>query len=228
PVDRAGQPIGAAGLRVGQHVVIRAMGAPSDLRAARITLLPAVAGPVTAVDVSAHRIDVMHQPVVVSAHTLGTLARDLARIAIGDFVEVHGLRDVSGDIRATRLDPTARSSPVLLAGIAHPGSAGWSIGATRVDAATRLTSGFVRASGRWDAQGQRVVDAKIEPVLPTEPPFTRASVEAFIERPAGDRLSTTVLPIDASRIPKAGAALTAGGRGWGPGGRSPPRAPGAP
>src|SRR5262249_50775638 len=42
PVDRAGQPIGAAGLRVGQHVVIRAMGAPSDLRAARITLLPAV------------------------------------------------------------------------------------------------------------------------------------------------------------------------------------------
>ncbi len=214
PVDRAGQPIAAAQLRVGQSVVVRATGRGAQLQAERISLLPAVAGPVTLVDASAGRIEVMGQRVDVSARTLGTPGRDLARIAIGDFVEVHGLRDEAGAVRATRVDVGERSRPVLLAGPTREGPTGWRIGGTRVDTALGVASTFVQATGRWDAVSQSVVGANVVPVLPARPAFARVSIEAVVERRTGDRLSTTVLPIDVSRIATAGTNLVAGARIW--------------
>ena len=215
PVDRAGSAIPASALRVGQTVSLSATGAAPDLRADRISLLAAVSGPVTAVDAGRGRIEVMDQPVAVSAQTRGELAAHLASVAVGDRIEVHGHRDHAGGVVATRLDRAPAAAAVTLAGPARELRGGeWRIGSTRVSGRGD-PRGFTRVVGRWDPADRRVVATRVDAVAPSARRFARASVEAYVEnRDASNRVRTPVLAIDASRLPDVAARLDAGVRLW--------------
>lgn len=97
-------------LRVGQMVRIegRLNSDGSGGSASRIDRRDIVEGPVQSVDVAAGSLVVLGQTVNVDENTsfddrLG--GNSLAAVTVGSTVEVSGLRDAQGDIRATRIEP---------------------------------------------------------------------------------------------------------------------------
>lgn len=97
-------------LRVGQMVRIegRLDASGSAGTASRIQRNDVVEGPVQSVDVAAGTLVVLGQTVIVDDNTSfddRLAGRSLAAIALGSAVEVSGLRDAQGNVRATRIEP---------------------------------------------------------------------------------------------------------------------------
>lgn len=109
-VSISGTPGGQADLQVGQQVTVRWQTNPNGTSriAAGIEFNPDVGGPVTAgsQDAAAGTVVVLGQTVRVSAATsFGSDLDGFAGLTNGRAVTVSGLRDSTGAIRATRIDP---------------------------------------------------------------------------------------------------------------------------
>ena len=207
-VDRSGTVLTARALRVGQSVVVEAQGLQTDLRASRVSLAPAVAGPVTAA--SDGRIAVMGQAIELAPGYQG----DAQAIERGRFVTVYGLRDPRGIVRATRVDVGSGGEAASVAGVVRALEPGrWAVGSTPIRAGSDPGTGsFVRVDGRWE--GGALVATRVESPL-AKPGLERVSVEAVVyEVPSRDLVTTGVVPIDLSRLPEVSGAMAAGVRIW--------------
>ncbi|WP_200227989.1 DUF5666 domain-containing protein [Rubrivivax gelatinosus] len=100
-----GEAAASDDLRLGMVVDIEAQAASTATAATatRIVVRSEVEGPVTALDAAAGTLTVLGQAVTVNAATVWEDAR-LSTLAVGDIVEVHGLRDADGVIVASRID----------------------------------------------------------------------------------------------------------------------------
>lgn len=84
-------------------------------RANRVAFAPNVAGPVSGIDHGRNRLEVMGQTVLVDAQTaivgLSGNASGLSGVSMNDLVEISGLTDAVGAIRATRMTRRAAGLP---------------------------------------------------------------------------------------------------------------------
>lgn len=96
-----------ADLRLGDIVVVTVDPDQSPTRALQVLSQAALEGPVQSVDVPGSRLVVAGQSVRVTPATLIDTAAgggSLSGIEVGDFLEVHGLTDAAGALRASRID----------------------------------------------------------------------------------------------------------------------------
>jgi hypothetical protein len=132
-----GAPATAADLRVGQVVAVRAAGATTDIWTDRIAVFHLVSGPIWAAE--ADVLNVAGQVVALDGVTLrGTDLRP------GTWVNVSGLRDLAGTIRATRIDGRAPGDVTV------SGQVGEHLGAAYIGA-LRLSFAGVPAAPRGQA-----------------------------------------------------------------------------
>ncbi len=126
-------------LRVGQIVLVDAelAGSAATPVAKTVVYESNLKGPVTSVDLQAGEFVALGQVVIVSADTIfgtGISPSDLSGISPGDVVEVSGLSDSAGAIRATRIDLETGLYVIQLTGMATINASGaLSIGAQVVD-----------------------------------------------------------------------------------------------
>ncbi len=105
-------------LAIGQVVVIEAQGGNMLLQANKISVVNAVAGPISELDVGSGKLTVLGQTVIVAAKTLThdqQKQQNSIQLKQGEYVKVSGLRKVNGDIVASRIEriaPIAESSLV--------------------------------------------------------------------------------------------------------------------
>ncbi|MFQ5415773.1 MAG: DUF5666 domain-containing protein [Myxococcota bacterium] len=201
-IDRAGEPSAAVDLRRGQTVLVDATREDGDLRAVRISVQPAVTGPVTRVDAAGGRFEVMLQVVDVPHDVERASGVTLDQIAPGDRLSVHGLLDADGHIRATRFEAAAEGARTTVVGTMRslPNGA-LAIGRLliRGDIATDIPPGPARVTGDWVASDAAMVSASAHPVLDFAPETHLASVEAWVSERDADRLATPLLDIETAR-----------------------------
>lgn len=108
-------------LAIGQVVVIEAQGGNTLLQANKISVVNAVAGPISEseMDAGSGKLTVLGQTVTVTAKTLthdrqGSL--DPIQLKRGEHVKVSGLRKANGDIVASRIERTAPIAESSLVG----------------------------------------------------------------------------------------------------------------
>ncbi len=146
-------------LRVGQIVVVDAelAGSAATPVAKTVSYESNLKGPVTSVDLQAGEFVALGQVVTVSADTIfgtGISPSGLSGISPGDVVEVSGLSDSTGGIRATRVDRETGPYELQLSGIAMvQAGLNFSIGAQFVDYASAMLTGF---AGGVISDGDRV------------------------------------------------------------------------
>lgn len=124
-------------LKLGQRIVVQRA---ADGAASRLTVEPAVVGPVTAID--AQGLTVLGQRVRVEGDSargpltvFGGGVVSLGEIVVGDLVEVHGTREASGALLATRVDRRSDAPHWVIAGpVASvlPAEGEMTIGAQRI------------------------------------------------------------------------------------------------
>ena len=104
--ERNDQPATREELALGQVLWIEARSGDLGLIARDVTAFSAVIGIITNADPSQNRFSVGTQPVRVApgAYRVGTGDHPDEELAVGDFVDVSGLRDEQGDIVASRIE----------------------------------------------------------------------------------------------------------------------------
>jgi Domain of unknown function (DUF5666) len=112
-------------------------------------------GPITAIDLNAQppRLTLLGQTVLVGSNTVFADVSGLAALAVGQRIEVHGLRDVAGNLRASRieLEPAQGGAPDELRGvIAGLSGTRFSLGTITVESAgaTITPAGATLANGQ--------------------------------------------------------------------------------
>ncbi len=146
------EPLDAKAIRLGQVVEVEAYGEGKHLRARKIAVRYEVRGPIEAVDRASGKIRVLGQTVaagqsLVAASRPG--AGSLNDLAVGDMVDVSGLRQADAAIVASRIEKAATGGRVWLRG--------------RVESAD--TNGFTLNGVRID---QRAADGAPRPVVGEE------------------------------------------------------------
>ena len=121
-------------------------------------------GQVQAVDAVAGTLQVLGQTIYVDDQTkYGNLPGGLAGLAVSDYVEVHGLRDSAGAIRATRIEALSGTPEVELKGIiSNLTATTFAIGTFVVT----YTGAAIEPSGTALADGMRV-EAKLTGAVAT-------------------------------------------------------------
>ncbi len=176
-----GLPARAAELRVADVVAVTAAGAAPNLIAGTVAVRHEVVGPVNWLAPDRAEAEVAGQPV-----RLEPTLRDTTGLHVGDWVAVSGLRDPTGIIHATRLDPRSPGE-VTVVGRLDRTRGEWRIGTLGVrfaqgspPAAPRL-----RLTGRLLAGRLQVATAAVEPLLPAGNHPQRLSIEGFVDTTDG-------------------------------------------
>ena len=99
PVVRDGQSVAAAELGIGQMVTASARRSAAGLQALEILAHSEVVGKVTSLDRRSARLSVLGQSVRLDPRSMR-----VAGLTLGSIVRVSGLRDINGEIRATRME----------------------------------------------------------------------------------------------------------------------------
>jgi len=126
-------------LRIGQVVEIEAEGSGQRLRARRLSVRHEVAGPIERIDTSRRIAVVFGQRVeipegIISA-SRGSQAMKIGDLAVGDHIDVSGLRRANGVIAASRIDKTASGETAVLRGqVTTSGQTSFSVNGVRIDA----------------------------------------------------------------------------------------------
>ena len=120
-VDVDGMPASVADLKVGQIVAIEGEANFSDAtgRADRIFYSASVIGPVENIDATLDRLIVLGQTVSTNADTVFDSSIDpdtFAGLAVGETVQISGLRNADGEFVASRIEPDTTSTGVQLIG----------------------------------------------------------------------------------------------------------------
>ena len=216
-VERDGAPRSVSSLRAGQTVVVDAVQDGAGFRAARIEVQPAVTGTVTRVDSAAQRLEVLLQVVDASRAVQRFSGLSLSDARPGDRIAVHGLRDVDGNIRATRIERASADAPASVSGrLRELPDGGHAIGRLRVagDVGGPSVASPARVTGSWVAANGELADARSRPALDFAPGTRQASLEAWVAARDGSQLATSLLTIETARAAVVPARPDAGSRVW--------------
>jgi len=146
-----------AGLAIGQVVLLDSVADENSLRAETIIYESNLQGPIESVDVAAATFVALGQIVLVDAGTSfgpGIVPADITALAQDDIVQVSGLVDTAGNIRATRIDLEDARSEIQLSGtVTAITGMQFAIGAQLVDYSQSMLEGF---PGGTISNGDRV------------------------------------------------------------------------
>jgi hypothetical protein len=163
-IEVNGQPATEKDLKIGQVVVLNSLISGSSLSAERIVYESNLKGPVESVDVIAGSFVALGQEVMVDAGTSfgpGIAPADITGLVSGSIVEVSGLVDTSGQIRATRIDKEDEPYQVQLSGTVALGSGmQFTIGAQLVDYSSAMLDPDYPAGIISDGDQVRVIVAE--------------------------------------------------------------------
>jgi len=201
-----GAPLRADGLRVGQVVAVDAEGDGQHLRARTIAVQHEVAGRIDSVDRASGTFMVLGQ--TVSAENGIIAAKDgqgvhsISDLAVGDSIEVSGLRRDDGVIAASRIEKRTSPGPSLIRGtVTAAGEGGFTVSGYRLTqppnhpVAAPTVGARVAITGSM-AQGS-FVPRRIErvPDAPFGGRLKRLSIEGFVGRGPGSTLSVGGMPL---------------------------------
>jgi hypothetical protein len=192
PATRDGAPVSAADLQAGQLVRVTARLRGGALEAARVDLLSAVVGTVTARDEATRRFEVIGQPVRLLDDTWIALS-GTAVPPLGTRVRVSGLWSPLGEVDASRLEAARAEEPdEVLARVGQRDGRYAALGAVKVEfppdwqGVAPLVAQELAVRGRWDGEVLQVADAQLRPRLRFAAAARGMSLEGFLHRCEGD------------------------------------------
>jgi hypothetical protein len=215
--DRAVRP---DALRIGQVVEVLAVGTGKHLRARRIAVRHEVAGPIQRIDHARRMAVVFGQRIEIPSGVIstanGTRVVPIRNLAVGDHIDVSGLRLANGVIAASRIDMTGTDASAVLRGrVTTSDQTGFVVNGVRIDAplASRprnLRSGqnvqIVGTAIRGRLRARRINPA---PARPFAGRVKRLSVEGYVTRAISGGVAVGGVPI--TQLP-ARARIQAGDR----------------
>lgn len=207
-------------LRIGQVVAIEATGSGTRLRAQKLSIRHEVAGPIEHIDVARRTAVVFGQrieiPSGVVSEANGSRVVSINDLAVGDHIDVSGLRRANGVIAASRIDKTGPNEPVVLRGrVTASGPNGFSVNGMRIEAPAgsrpgTLSSGqevqIIGTAVRGKLRARRINQLAQRPFSGR---VRQLSVEGYMRRTISGGVSVGRLPI--SQLP-ARARIQAGQR----------------
>jgi hypothetical protein len=170
-----GAPRQSETLHLGQIAAIEARGPQDALSAVSVSVRHEVSGPVTAAP-SGGTLEVAGQRVALNAQT-----RAPADIHAGDWVAVSGLRDLTGTIQASRIDPR-EAGDVLVSGRPRQVGDAWMLGQLTLRFApgeAPADDGPKLLGGEFDHGTLRVDQVSDDPVLPAGGAARRIVMRSF-------------------------------------------------
>ena len=205
-----GTPMHADALRVGQVVEVEAEGDGGHLKARTIAVQHEVAGRIESVDRASGTLVVLGQTVSaengIIADKNGQSVRSTSDLAVGDSIEVSGLRRDDGVIAASRIEKRAAAGPSLIRGtVTGVGNAGFAVSGYHFALAPNQSVPVPRVGTRVAVTGSisqgSFVPRRVERV--PETPFggrlKRLSIEGFVGRGPGSTLSVGGMPLAATK-----------------------------
>jgi hypothetical protein len=220
-------PGGQDDLRVGQQVTIQWSSTDDGLTrsADDVAYDTTVEGPITAgsINLQAQSLAVLGQPVLVDATTLfdsDIVPNGLEGLTAGEIVEVSGLIDANGTIRATRIERKLAADQYEVRGVVGTATAStFTVNGLTVDYSTALLKDFddsiINAGEFVEARGDtldglgQLVATEVESLsgdLPTGNSGDDAEVEGFVS----DFASIASFKVAGVRVNAAGAAFEDG------------------
>jgi len=195
---------GLAELQVGQVVAVTAREASGRLVATRVRSMPALVGPVTAVDPSGAGLEVMGARVALEP---GARCWDADRgaevsareLTVGELVSIHGLWTADGRVLASHVTRRSDSGAARVRGRLGQRGGRRVVGGVDVEldsAAGDPRAGWVLAAGRWNAATKRMEEARLTSGASVPSGVTRVHLEVLaghsepeaIPTPAGLRI----------------------------------------
>ena len=203
-----GTPVHADALRVGQVVEVEAEGDGGHLQARTIAVQHEVAGRVESVDRASGTLVVLGQTVSaqngIIADKNGQSVHSISDLAVGDSIEVSGLRRDDGVIAASRIEKRAAAGPTFIRGtVTAVGNGGFAVSGYQLALAPNLPSPTVgtRVAVTGSISQGSFVPRRVERV--PETPFggrlKRLSIEGFVGRGPGSTLSVRGMPLAATK-----------------------------
>jgi hypothetical protein len=178
----------ANALKVGQVVAVEANGDGEGTRltARSIAVRYQVAGPIERIDGQSNSLVVLGQKVDIAAIDPST---DVSQLAVGDTIDVSGLRREDGVITASRIDRSPPDEPALLRGtVTAVDETGFTVNGLRIDApADQRPSGLapgrnVRVIGTPANGGLRARRFDLAPARPFGGRVDRLSLQGYARR----------------------------------------------
>ena len=185
-------------LSVGQVVAIEAETGKDRLWARSISITNAVSGPITAVAASGTRIEVLGQTVALDPASLKPPAP--ANLRTGQWVTVSGLRNAQGTIVAGRVSRRAAAGRISVRGpVTARTASGFTIGRLSIvspGVAPTIEPGRTTlAIGALTSTGLRAARVEVAPAVPFDGRVSRLSIEGFVGRSEGLRLSISGIQV---------------------------------
>ncbi len=183
-------------IRVGQVVEIEAEGDGKHLTARRIAVRYEVAGPIESIDPRSGTVRVLGQTVAADKSIVGTSrSGTLSDLAVGDRIDVSGLRRADGVIVASRIDMSNVGKPAWLRGqVETAGDNGFIVNGVRIapstfDRASAPVAGdAVAIQGSYSAGTFQAAKITRLPKEPFAGRFAHLSIEGFVsDRGGGGR-----------------------------------------
>ncbi len=207
-------------LRIGQVVEVVAEGSGNRLRARRLSVRHEVAGPIEKVDLARRTAYVFGQRIEIPSGVIsavnGSRVISINDLAVGDHIDVSGLRRTNGVIAASRIDKTGPGETAVLRGrVTASGPNGFSVNGMHIDVlpggrpATLGSGQDVQIIGT--ASGGRLRARRISQLAarPFAGQVKRLSVEGYVGRAISGGVAIGRIPI--TQLP-ARARIQAGER----------------
>ncbi|NMM07228.1 DUF5666 domain-containing protein [Polaromonas sp.] len=190
PVFADGRGATAGELAVGQVVAVRAAGAGAQLSASNIAVIHVVVGPVSRADAATGQLELLGQSVRVNN------PGDLSNLKPGDWVQVSGYRLASGEVAASRVEPTAARARAQISGqIGEVDVGGFTLHGTRVGLGNlSLPGGAVTGSevvvrGSWTGTRLLAQAIELEPTRQSVGRVDNVVLEGYVHALSGSELS---------------------------------------
>ena len=198
-----GEAAKVSDLALGQIVTVEATGQGTEVAARRISVIHAVTGPLSRLDMDRGQAEVLGQKIELTDHTViatGARAQDLR---VGDFVEISGLRRKDGTVVSSRLERAVSSTRVSVSGpVTEVEKDGFHIFGLHVQPANRgLPSEIavgrnVQVGGTIDGTRLRSDHVQVAARRPFDGRIRRLELQGYIH----DRPNDATLVIDGQRV----------------------------
>lgn len=210
----AGRPASVDDLAVGNLVFVETMAGESGLRARRVALMPAVVGPLGEMHAPQRRFAVLGQRVRVPEALWRSLPMSFKP---GDTLKVSGLRQVDGEIVASRVEAQAGVEEFSVLGPVTDLGRGTlhvydlTINVSGVPGGVVDIGRQVQVRGTLEDGALRANEVSVLPAIPFDGALPRVVLEGLVQARAEDRLRVggveVELPADVRYAPEAPAAI---------------------
>jgi hypothetical protein len=215
PISFQGKTVRGDSLRVGQVVEVEADGKGRRLTARSIAVRHEVEGPIQSIDRDKQQLVVLGQTVKVSQSIIAVQDRpvSLNDVAVGDRVDVSGLRRDDGVIVASRVDKGISDEPALIRGTVENVQDGrFTVSGVRIIAAATppglVVGADVEVIGALSQRDVNATHVEIVPATPFAGRVQRLSIEGYV----GKRNRSLIVGGVAIARVKEGVHIAAGDR----------------